>query len=176
MAVGHIEDWTWDVTSRFLLSSELIGSCWREHIHRVGSQAQRRAAYGLRRFVKCGSHFGGMLGHVRNIARNPTGDAISYEQSVEDELEINADPHHEAERRLSDFYHTLAVELPFFEQPAAAPGEEITPDTEAGMAALQLQGGCLGRTCRVVQTLLKTSLDSDIVPADVSASVEQQAP
>lgn len=175
VAVGHIEEWTWDVTSRFLLSSELIASCWREHAHQMGSQSQRTATYGLRRFVKRGSHFGGMLGHLRNIARNPAGDSFEDSEDVGDALEIVADPRHEAEDKLSDFYHTLTVEKPFFDEPNAAGSEDLTPDTDAGMAALQLQGGRLGRICTVVHTLLKSSLDSEIV-SDSCACEEQQAP
>lgn len=172
MAVGHIEDWKWEVTSRFLLSSELIESCWREHRKQQASQQQTKPVYGLRRFVRSGSQLGTILKHVRNIARNPTGD--SYRVDDVDTLEVCADPHDAANHTLSEFYTILTVEQPFYEQPE---DEELTPDTEAGMAALQLQGGTLGRTCQVVQTLLKTTLDADLsaVEAPTSSGYSKQA-
>lgn len=176
VAVGHIEDWTWEVTSRFLLSSELIGSCWREFRQQQGSQIYPKAAYGLRRFVRSGSHLRGILDHVRNIARNPTGETISIQK--DDTLEVCAHPHHDADRELSDFYKALTVEKTFHEETNAggSTSEELTPDTDAGMAALRLQGGSLGRICKVVETLLKSSLDTDSAGLAHKSRAEQQAP
>jgi hypothetical protein len=169
VAVGHIEDWTWEVTSRFLLSSELIASCWKEVCPQSSSQAASKAAYGLRRFVRSRSDFKGILEHVRNIARNPPGE--DYESNGE--LEIRAHPHYDAEGELSEFYYALTVEKPFYHLPDA---EDLTPDTEAGMAALQLQGGALGRTCQVVQMLLKTSLYTDTREVTQTEQTEPAAP
>jgi hypothetical protein len=137
-----------------------------------GSHTSSKAAYGLRRFVRSHSDFKGILEHVRNIGRNPAGESYDSNEKSRS-TEICAHPHYDAEGELSEFYYALTVEKPLCSLPDT---EDLTPDTEAGMAALQLQGGTLGRACQVVQTLLRTALYTDAGELGKSGRSEQDAP
>lgn len=76
--------------------------------------------------------------------------------NYKDEKEMLGRPSNEAATKLSDFYHALALEQ--IDEQFVDP--DLFPDTDAGMAVLQLDSEKLGRAHHVAKILVRTSLCS----------------